>query len=89
MFPSRNCVPAPAFVVSNCIGGIRMSSDSVQELLIPAERLADMMNVSTRTLWRLLSAKKLLEPVRIGGSVRWRLEEIKQWIADGCPPQGT
>ena len=89
MFPSRNRVPAPAFVVSDFIGGIRMSSESVQELLIPAERLADMMNVSTRTLWRLLSAKKLLEPVRIGGSVRWRLEEIKQWIADGCPPQGT
>jgi predicted DNA-binding transcriptional regulator AlpA len=62
-----------------------MSNDSARELLIPAERLAFMMNISTRTLWRLLSAKKLLEPVRIGGSVRWRLQEVERWVAEGCP----
>jgi predicted DNA-binding transcriptional regulator AlpA len=62
-----------------------MLNESVQELLIPAERLASMMNISTRTLWRLLSAKKLVEPVRIGGSVRWRLQEVERWVAEGCP----
>ena len=64
-----------------------MSTDTAQELLIPAERLAKMLNISSRTLWRLLSAKQLLAPVRFGGNVRWRLDEVKQWIADGCPPQ--
>jgi predicted DNA-binding transcriptional regulator AlpA len=56
-----------------------------RELLIPADRVASMMNISTRTLWRLLSAKSFLKPVRIGGSVRWRLEEVERWVSEGCP----
>lgn len=53
--------------------------------LIPAEQLAAMLNISTRTLWRKLSAKKIPEPVRIGGLPRWRLDQVRQWIAQGCP----
>lgn len=66
-----------------------MNVNGVQEevLLIPADQLASLMQISTRTLWRLLSAHRLPEPLRIGGSVRWRLEEVKQWIESGCPPQ--
>jgi len=44
-----------------------------------------MLQISTRTLWRLNSAGSLPAPVRLGGAVRWRLEEIKIWIARGCP----
>ena len=58
-----------------------------ESLLIPAERFAKMMQISTRTLWRLLSARRIPEPVRIGGSVRWRLDQVKQWIASGCQPR--
>lgn len=66
-----------------------MSVNGVQEevLLIPADQLAKLLQISTRTLWRLLSAGRLPEPVRIGGSVRWRLDQVKQWIESGCPPQ--
>jgi prophage regulatory protein len=57
--------------------------------LVTAEELAGMLAVSTRTLWRLLSAGKLIEPVRIGGSTRWRLQEVQEWISEGCPePNG-
>jgi excisionase family DNA binding protein len=65
-----------------------MSAGSVFEesLLITAEQLAGMMQVSTRTLWRLLSAGKLIKPIRLGGNVRWRLDEVKTWISAGCPP---
>ena len=55
------------------------------ELLIAADRLASMMNLSTRSIWRLLSAGRLVKPVRLGGSVRWRLEEVRRWIDEGCP----
>jgi len=54
-------------------------------LLINAEQLAQILNISQRTLWRLLSAKKLIPPVRIGGNTRWRINEVHQWIDDGCP----
>jgi prophage regulatory protein len=53
--------------------------------LIPAEELATMLGVSKRTIWRLLSGKQLPEPVRIGGSVRWRRDQIDRWIEQGCP----
>jgi excisionase family DNA binding protein len=54
-------------------------------VLIDAEELARMMDVSERTLWRLLSGGKLPQPVRIGRSTRWRLAEVTEWIEKGCP----
>ncbi len=59
--------------------------DDVQ--LISAERLAGMIEVSERTLWRWLSARRVPAPLRVGGTVRWRLQTIKDWIARGCPQQ--
>jgi predicted DNA-binding transcriptional regulator AlpA len=46
------------------------------------------MDISERTLWRLLSAGKVPPPVRIGRSTRWRLAEIRSWIDRGCPIGG-
>ena len=54
-------------------------------VLIPAEEVAAMLGVSERTLWRLLSAGKLPQPVRIGRSTRWRAAEVREWIERGCP----
>jgi len=28
---------------------------------------------------------KLPRPLKIGGAVRWRLDEIRAWLAAGCP----
>jgi predicted DNA-binding transcriptional regulator AlpA len=56
-----------------------------EPLLITAAEFARLLQISTRTLWRLRSAGELPEPVRFGGAVRWRLEEIRKWIGDGCP----
>ncbi len=56
-----------------------------QPALITATELAQMMRVSVRTLWRLLSAGRIPAPIRIGGNARWRVEEIDRWIAEGCP----
>ena len=55
-----------------------------QPFLITARKLAQLLEVSTRTLWRLRSAGQLPEPVRLGGAVRWRLDEVRKWIAGGC-----
>lgn len=53
--------------------------------LITAAQLAQLLQVSKRTLWRLCSGKLVPEPLRIGGAVRWPLESVKKWILDGCP----
>lgn len=61
----------------------RTATDDVR--LIAADQLAAMLDVSTRTVWRLLSTGRIVQPIRIGGSVRWRLDEVREWIAKGCP----
>lgn len=62
------------------------SASSLSEpALITAGELARMLHISTRTLWRMKSAGQLPPPLRLGGAVRWRVEEIRKWIADGCP----
>ncbi|HEY4311889.1 MAG TPA: helix-turn-helix domain-containing protein [Pirellulales bacterium] len=53
-------------------------------VLIKANEVADLLGVSTRTLWRLLSEGRLPQPVRLGGNTRWRLPDIETWIANGC-----
>jgi len=57
-----------------------------QPLLISVGELAMILKVSQRSIWRLLSAGKMIEPIRIGGAVRWRFSEVKRWIDQGCPP---
>ena len=54
-------------------------------LLISADELAVLIGVSTRTIWRLLSSGRLIEPVRLGGNVRWNREQVEEWIREGCP----
>lgn len=54
-------------------------------LLISAAQLAQLLNISTRTLWRLHSTGQVPEPLKLGGSTRWRLNEVQLWISQGCP----
>lgn len=53
--------------------------------LINANRFAELLNISERTLYRLKRTEQLPEPIQLGGSVRWRLTEIRRWIEKGCP----
>ncbi len=63
-----------------------VTASSVGEpLLITAAELASMMRISLRSLWRMRSAGQLPQPIRFGGTVRWRLSDVKSWIAEGCP----
>ena len=57
--------------------------------LLSAGMLAKRLGFSTRTIWRLTSAGKIPQPLKIGGSVRWRADEIDAWIYAGCPDMDT
>lgn len=57
-------------------------------LLVNADKLAEMLDISVRTLWRLRSAGKLPLALKVGGCVRWRLAEVHAWIDAGCPNPG-
>lgn len=53
--------------------------------MISIDELSGILGMSKRTVWRLLSVGRIPEPVRIGGSTRWRLDEVRRWIDSGCP----
>lgn len=55
--------------------------------LLKAKEVADILGVSQRQVWRLVSACLLPKSVRIGGCTRWRLSDINAWIDAGCPDQ--
>jgi predicted DNA-binding transcriptional regulator AlpA len=61
----------------------------VGPVVVTARQLAIMLQVSKRTLWRMRSAGQLPSPMRVGGIVRWRLDEIQKWITEGCPARPT
>ena len=59
----------------------------VPSVLIDAAELARMLSVSKPSLWRWLSEKKILEPIRLSSQcLRWRRDSVLAWIDAGCPP---
>ena len=56
-------------------------------LLLRYEQVAEMLNAGQRSVWRWSRSGRMPAPVRIGGSnaVRFRRQEIEDWIAAGCP----
>lgn len=49
--------------------------------LLTAKELASVLDVSLRTIWRRRKDGSMPQPVRVGRSIRWRLLEVRQWIA--------
>jgi predicted DNA-binding transcriptional regulator AlpA len=57
-------------------------------LLLRAADAAALCKVSLRT-WRGWDvAGRVPQPVRIGRAVFWRLDELRAWVAAGCPDRG-
>ena len=57
--------------------------------LLTIRELAKVLKLSPRSIWRLVKNHQLPAPVRIGGSIRWRADDISLWIAKGCCEQGN
>jgi prophage regulatory protein len=54
-------------------------------VMLDVEHVAELFDVSTRHVRRLVDAGKFPQPVRLGGCVRWPRHVVETWIADGCP----
>ena len=55
------------------------------KVLLTADELAELLQISPRSIWRLLSKGELLPPIRFGGTTRWRVQDVEEWIELGCP----
>jgi predicted DNA-binding transcriptional regulator AlpA len=57
----------------------------VRRFLVDAPTAAALCNVSRATWHRLNSAGKVPAPVKLGGRVLWRADELKAWTLADCP----
>lgn len=53
---------------------------------IEAARAARLCGVSRATWYSLRKAGRLPKPVRLRRRVLWRVDELREWMAAGCPP---
>lgn len=53
--------------------------------LLTVKGVAEVLKLSSRQCWKMLSAGRLPSPVRISRSVRWRSDDIARWVSMGCP----
>lgn len=56
-------------------------------LLIDKREAADLFGVSEGTVFGWMKSGRMPAPIRIGRAVRWGYEELRAWVAAGCPPQ--
>lgn len=63
----------------------QLGPDLKPALLVAAKSAGAMCSKSLRT-WRTWDSAGLIpRPVRIGRSTLWSVDELKAWIAAGCP----
>ncbi len=61
------------------------TNDLTRTKLIDAKALGNILGLAARTIRRYDSSGKLPRPIHLGGTVRWRLAEIEEWISANCP----
>ncbi|NOT01455.1 MAG: helix-turn-helix domain-containing protein [Phycisphaerales bacterium] len=60
-------------------------SDHEADRLVPVETVAELLGVSTRTVWRMRDSGELPRPIRVSRSLlRWRLSEIVRYMRSGA-----
>ena len=58
---------------------------SADPMLINIKKVALMLGVDQRTIYRRVKAGDMPAPVKIGHLTRWRLAELQSWCEAGCP----
>lgn len=56
-------------------------------LLLSASELGSMLGVARCTVWTWHAGGKIPRPVKIGGTTRWRRDEVEAWLKAGAPPR--
>lgn len=57
--------------------------------LLDVGAVAELLDCSTRHVYRLADSGRMPAPVKLGTLVRWPRQAIEEWIAAGCPPVRT
>jgi hypothetical protein len=79
----------PKFSYINNMESLSNTEVALDKLVLTAADAAAMFQKSVRA-WRTWDATgKIPKPLRIGHATYWRPEELKAWVAAGCPDRET
>lgn len=59
------------------------------QFAINAKTFGQRLALSKRQIFRLNSCGRIPAPVKIGGSVRWRISDVELWLEWNCPDRKT
>ena len=60
---------------------------TIERLAVNAREAARICGLSTAMWWKLDRSGRCPRPIRVGRLKRWRVEELRAWLAMGCPPR--
>jgi excisionase family DNA binding protein len=60
-------------------------ADTPVAALLDVRAVAALLDCSTRHVYRLADGGRMPAPIRLGALVRWRRQELLDWLAAGCP----
>lgn len=64
-------------------------ADPLAPLVADAKGLAKLLGLGVRTIRTHDAAGKLPMPLKLGGRVVWRLDELRAWLDAGAPDRAT
>ncbi len=64
-------------------------SNQNTQFAINAKAFGQRLALSKRQIFRLNSCGKIPAPVKIGGSVRWKISDVELWLEWNCPDRRT
>lgn len=68
-------------------GDTSMTDNDGSPILLTAKEAWTLCRMKKTSWYKNLALKAIPQPVRIKGMVRWRKDEILDWIEAGCPTQ--
>jgi len=57
----------------------------VEPLLVGAAGTARLLGLARTTIYAMHQDGKIPAPVRVGRKLLWRVDELRRWVAAGCP----
>lgn len=58
---------------------------TVQPVFYTIKEVSTLLGVSARSVLRLSDGKHMPRVIRVGSLLRWKREDVDDWIEKGCP----
>lgn len=68
-------------------GAAKVNAQQGEPLLLRDHEVAHLLGIGVRTWHSWNASGRTPMSLKVGRSRRWRAEELRQWVAAGCPPR--